>query len=228
MVPEERTLGRVSRQLGPKAMKQMQARMVEIAQQEGVIEGAKVRMDTTVVETDIHYPTDSKLINDGVRVLTREMKPLGGVLGRKVRDCSRSVKLSVLEIARASRSRTGKGKEKLKAAYGKLLETTQRVVRRAKSVAQQTALAIPLSSGKPRRQLRQLKRMIPLVEQVIKPDCCHHYAQGTQDSCRVGSRNLPGRHQGGRRGNVQAQPPPRPIHGDRNYGIRPLDSNVIS
>jgi IS5 family transposase len=167
-VPDEKTLGRVSRQLGPLAMKQIQARMVEIARQEGVIEGAKVRMDTTVVETNIHYPTDSKLINDGVRVLTREMKRLGGVLGRKVRDYSRSVKRSVLEIARASRNRTGKGKEKMKAAYGKLLETTRRVVGQAKSVARQSALAIPLSPGKPQRQLRQLNRMIPLVEQVIK------------------------------------------------------------
>jgi len=167
-VPDEKTLGRVSRQLGPQAMKQIQARMVEIAKQEGVIEGANLRMDTTVVETDIHYPTDSKLLNDGVRVLTRETKRLGGVLGRKVRDYSRSVKLSALAIARASRNRTGKGKEKMKAAYGKLLETTQRVVGQAKSVARQSALAIPWSSGKPQRQLRQLNRMIPLVEQVRK------------------------------------------------------------
>lgn len=167
-VPDEKTLGRVSRQLGPQAMNKIQARMVEIAQQEGVIEGAKVRLDTTVVETNVHYPTDSKLINDGVRVLTREMKRLGGVIGRKVRDYSRSVKLRVLEIARASRNRTGKGKEKMKAAYGKLLETTQRVVGQAKSVARQSALAIPLSSSKPLRQWKQLNRMIPLVEQVMR------------------------------------------------------------
>lgn len=167
-VPDEKTLGRVSRQLGPEAIGKIQARMVEIAQQEGVIAGAKVRMDTTVVETNVHYPTDSKLINDGVRVLTREMKRLGEVVGQKVRDYSRSVKLRVLEIARASRNRTGAGKEKMKAAYGKLLETTQRVVGQAKSVAQQSALAIPLSSGKPLRQLEQLKRMIPRVEQVMR------------------------------------------------------------
>jgi IS5 family transposase len=167
-VPDEKTLGRVARQLGPKAMKRIQARMVEIARQEGVIEGVRVRMDTTVVETDIHYPTDSKLINDGVRVLTREMKRLGGAIGRKVRDSSRSVKRGVLAIARASRSRTGKGKQQMKAAYGRLLETTQRVVGQAKSVARQTALAIPLSSGKPARQWKQLNRMIPLVEQVMR------------------------------------------------------------
>jgi IS5 family transposase len=59
-VPDEKTLGRVSRQLGPQAINKIQARMVEIVQQEGVAEGAKVRMDTTVVETNIHYrPTAS-------------------------------------------------------------------------------------------------------------------------------------------------------------------------
>lgn len=167
-VPDEKTLGRVSRQLGPQAMNRIQARLVEIAQQEGVIAGARVRMDTTVVETNVHYPTGSKLINDGVRVLTREMKRLAEVLGRKVRDSSRSVKLRVLEIARASRNRSGQGQERMKAAYGKLLETTQRVVGQAQSVAQQAALAIPLSSSQPRRRLRQLNRMIPLVEQVMR------------------------------------------------------------
>jgi len=166
-VPDEKTLGRVSRQLGPQAVKKIQTRMVEIAQQEGVVAGAKVRMDTTVVETNVHYPTDSKLINDGVRVLTREMKRLGGVLGRKVRDYSRSVKLRVLEIARASRNRTGKGIEQMKGAYGKLLEITSRVVGQARSVARQTALVMPLS-GKPLRQSKQLNRMIPLVEQLMR------------------------------------------------------------
>lgn len=184
-VPDDKTLGRVARQLGPKAMKRIQARMVEIARQKGVIQGVRVRMDTTVVETDIHYPTDSKLLNDGVRVLTREMKRLGGAIGRKVRDSSRSVKRGVLEIARASRSRTGKGQAQLKAAYGRLLETTQRVVGQAKSVARQTALAIPLSSGKPARQWKQLNRMIPLVEQVMKQTRARVMAGNTRSEGKI-------------------------------------------
>jgi hypothetical protein len=50
----------------------------------------------SVVETDIHYPTDSTLLGDGVRVLTRIMKKVtavAGKLGTQMRDRSRSAKL---------------------------------------------------------------------------------------------------------------------------------------
>ncbi len=47
-------------------IKQVHARIVQIAQ-----DGRRMRVDTTVVETNIHYPTDSSLLGDGVRVLTR-------------------------------------------------------------------------------------------------------------------------------------------------------------
>jgi IS5 family transposase len=45
--------------------------VVQIARAGGVVPGRRMRVDTTVVETNIHYPTDSTLLGDGVRVLTR-------------------------------------------------------------------------------------------------------------------------------------------------------------
>ena len=56
--------------------------MVEIAQENKIATGRKMRVDTTVVETDIHYPTDSSLLGDGVRVLTRIMKKVTAVAGK--------------------------------------------------------------------------------------------------------------------------------------------------
>ena len=38
-----------------------------------------MRVDTTVVETNVHYPTDSSLLGDGARVLTRTMKKVAGI-----------------------------------------------------------------------------------------------------------------------------------------------------
>ena len=40
--------------------------MVEIAKDNQVVKGRKMRLDTTVVETNIHYPADSSLRGDGV------------------------------------------------------------------------------------------------------------------------------------------------------------------
>jgi IS5 family transposase len=90
-----------------------------------------MRVDTTVVETNIHYPTDSSLLGDGVRVLTRLMKKvtaLAGATGTTLRDRTRSVKYRLLEIGRASRTRGEPAREKLQALYHRLLATTGRVV----------------------------------------------------------------------------------------------------
>jgi hypothetical protein len=56
--------------------KRRHERMVKIAQDKGAADGRRMRVDTTVVETNIHYPTDSSLLGDGVRVLTRTMKKI--------------------------------------------------------------------------------------------------------------------------------------------------------
>src|SRR5271169_1353978 len=120
-MPDAKTIGRWGVALGPQVIKQIHERMVKIAQHKGVTEGRRMRVDTTVVETNIHYPTDSSLLGDGVRVLTRTMKriaKIAGKAGAKLRDRSRSVKLRVLDIARAARSKAKQGQEKLKRAYG--------------------------------------------------------------------------------------------------------------
>src|SRR5712671_5787422 len=134
-MPDAKTMGRWGVAIGPQVVKQIHERMVKIAQHKGVMDGRRMRVDTTVVETNIHYPTDSSLLGDGVRVLTRTMKriaKIAGATGAKLRDRSRSVKLRVLDIARAARSKAKQGQEKLKRAYGQLLNSTSRVVGQAK------------------------------------------------------------------------------------------------
>src|SRR5580658_10418469 len=68
--PDAKTMGRWGVALGPAVIKQIHERMVQIARDEQVVAGRRMRVDTTVVETNIHYPTDSSLLGDGVRVLT--------------------------------------------------------------------------------------------------------------------------------------------------------------
>ncbi len=171
-VPDDKTMGRLGRQLGPEVIEKVNTRIVEIARENKITTGRKLRVDTTVVETNIHYPTDSTLLGDGVRVLTRVMKRVSEVAkeaGTKLRDRTRSVKLRVLAIARASRNKTEKGKEKLKQSYIQLLDATSRVVGQAKKFSSEIAGRI--KRGKPvvlRRAGKQLDEMIPRVQQVIR------------------------------------------------------------
>jgi len=141
-VPDDKSMSRFGRQLGPEVVEKLHQRVVTIAQEKKIIQGRKLRVDTTVVESNIHYPTDSTLLSDGVRVLTRVMKKVtevAGQVGAQLRDRTRSVKHRILEIARASRDKSEKGKQKLAVAYGKLLETTSRVVGQAKRFSAEIA-----------------------------------------------------------------------------------------
>src|SRR5260370_20122494 len=128
--------------MGPGAVGKLHRGVVAIAQENKIATGRKMRVDTTVVETNIHYPTDSSLLGDGVRVLTRVMKKVTAVAGTartQMRDRSRSAKLKVLAIARASRNKTEQGRQTMQNAYVKLLDITSRVAGQAKKFSQEIA-----------------------------------------------------------------------------------------
>ena len=80
-VPDAKTLGRLGQVVGPEVVADLHRRMVEIAVENRIVAGRRMRVDTTVVETNIHYPTDSSLLGDGARVLTRRRwnKPPAGL-----------------------------------------------------------------------------------------------------------------------------------------------------
>src|SRR5215472_11133021 len=134
-MPDAKTMGRWGVAIGPQVLKQIHERMVKIAQAKGVITGRRMRVDTTVVEANIHYPTDSTLLGDGVRVLIRTMKKItkiAGAVGTKLCDRSRSVKFRLLEIGRVARAKGAINRDKLQERYGQLLNATSRVVGQAK------------------------------------------------------------------------------------------------
>ena len=175
-VPDAKTLGRLAQAVGPDVVAALHQRVVAIAQREQVIAGRKLRVDTTVVETNIHYPTDSSLLGDGVRVLTRLMKKvttLAGAAGTTLRDRTRSVKYRLLEIGRASRTRGGPAKEKLQGLYRRLLATTGRVVGQATRFVHEITQGVKGSVGIMEHAAldglkRELETMLPRVRQVMR------------------------------------------------------------
>jgi IS5 family transposase len=171
-VPDAKTLGRQAQALGPDVIAQIHHRMVELALQHKVVQGRKMRVDTTVVETNIHYPTDSSLLGDGDRVLTRLMKKvtaIAGAVGTKLRDRMRSVQRRVAEIARASRAKGDKGKEKIQPLYRKLLGITGRVVAQAKRFSSEIANSVKWSSDvRKQATLEGLKGEIEGMVEIVK------------------------------------------------------------
>ena len=64
-VPDAKTILKIARALGPEVIEQLHRQVVEVAKRAGVTHGRRFRIDTTVVETNVHYPTDSTLLQDG-------------------------------------------------------------------------------------------------------------------------------------------------------------------
>ena len=192
-MPDAKTMGRWGLAVGPEAIKQVHERMMTIAQDQGVVQGRRMRVDTTVVETNVHYPTDSSLLGDGVRVLIRTMKKItkiAGQTGTRLRDRSRSVKLRMLDIARAARSKAKQSSTKLKGAYGRLLNSTSRVVGQAKQFSGEIAAGVkraanPLAQLKLDGLRQQIEQMLPRVKQVMKQTRARIYRGDTRSEGKL-------------------------------------------
>jgi IS5 family transposase len=175
-IPDAKTMGRWGLVLGPQVLKQVHERIVKIARDKGVTAGRRMRVDTTVVETDIHYPTDSTLLGDGVRVLTRVMRKItkiAGTVGTKLRDRSRSVKFRLLEIGRVARAKGPINQDKLKQRYRQLLNATSRVVGQAKRFSEEIAQGVKRAKDVLKQLMleglrQELDAMRSRVRQVMK------------------------------------------------------------
>lgn len=70
-VPDHSTLNDLERLIQPQTLHHLNDRLLILAQERHLTQGYKLRVDSTVTESHIHHPTDSSLLVDGVRVLSR-------------------------------------------------------------------------------------------------------------------------------------------------------------
>jgi len=167
--PDAKTLIRLSHLLGADVLKRILARLVDMALQRKVVRGWKLRVDTTVVETNVHYPTDSSLLSDGVRVLTRTLKKLKKEIGEgviEVRDRSRAMAQRVFELAQRSRKLVkDEAKARLQRLYGEVLGITRAVVREAKAAVETVQEQV---SGLGAVLVHEIRQTVDIVKRVIE------------------------------------------------------------
>ncbi len=171
-VPDAKTILKIARALGPDVIEQLHRQVVEVAKRAGVTHGRRFRVDTTVVETNVHYPTDSTLLQDGVRVLTRTMQRASTALGDRrgrIRNRLRSVTRRVLIIGYEARS--PKTRDALVKSYRKLMATTRAVLRdtatMVRRLGQRVRTASPQVQPILQRAQDRLQAMRPLVQRVV-------------------------------------------------------------
>jgi IS5 family transposase len=171
-VPDAKTILKIARALGPEVIEQLHRQVVDVAKRAGVTHGRRFRIDTTVVETHVHYPTDSSLLQDGVRVLTRTMQRASAALDDprgRVRNRLRSVGRRVLIIGRQARS--PETRDALVRSYRRLMATTRAVMRDATTTVRRISQRLrtaPRSATSALIQARQrLRQMQPLVTRIL-------------------------------------------------------------
>lgn len=130
LLPKPSTLHENIKKIQPETFEAANQTLVKYAKREGLESGEQIRIDSTAVETDIHHPTDSSLIWDGVRVITRMLKNAKAVFpgaGIEYHNRTRVVKKLVFAIANA------KSPKKRLGPYKKLLKYADEVLFYARS-----------------------------------------------------------------------------------------------
>lgn len=144
-VPEESTVRKLVRRLGAEVVQEITRVLIAKAQRETRFRARAARIDSTVVEADIRYPSDAMLALQGVRVLAREGRKVTGMIKEKtvrVTDRSRSVGRAVRAISKTLARRTGQAKSevmKLNQDAGRLIARSVREAQRLAGKARAAA-----------------------------------------------------------------------------------------
>lgn len=167
-VPDHSTLNKWALTIQPQTLVALNERIVALATSLRVTKGRKLRTDGTVVESNIHYPTDSSLLADSVRVLSRTLKQAQAVLKTgsglaktSFRDRTRSAKRAGRQLARVA----GRGAQVTAQHYRRLVNTTKASVRQA----QQVLVALKTTATAAAKRVRKsLETFIPRAQQVLE------------------------------------------------------------
>jgi len=143
-VPDESTVRKLTRRLGAEAVNEITRLVIAKAQHETRFVGRAVRVDSTVIEADIRYPSDAMLALQGTRALAREGGKLRAMVkgsAGKVRDRSRSVGRTVRKISKTLARRTGEAKAQVTELNSRAGAQIARSAREARRLAAQARRA---------------------------------------------------------------------------------------
>jgi transposase, IS5 family len=168
-VPDESTVRKLTRRLGPQVVAEMTRALIAKATREKRFRARAVRIDSTVIEADVKYPTDSGLAAHGMRALAHEGRKLAARIGEtkhRVRDRSRAMGRTLRGISRTIRRRTGEAKAEVLALTeqtGKLLGRSVAEARRLAALARRNARGRGAQA-----KLRAAARLEQLAERCAK------------------------------------------------------------
>lgn len=136
-VPDSTTLIKLTHKYGEETVRALHEALVLKLKEVKVIRGRKFRTDTTVTEADIHYPTDTGLLGDGVKAVTRTVKKLEKLVtgaGKGFVDHTRKAKKTLLKLAKTLKRRVGRNHPDLIKVKEDLVKLAEDVVAKGRAV----------------------------------------------------------------------------------------------
>jgi len=171
-VPHPTTLVKLVRRAGPEVIEQLNAALLAKLAQGKLLRGRKLRIDTTVVEADIDYPTDADLLEQAVRKLgglVRRIKGRGAASRTRFRDRGRAAGRRLKQLARTLRRRTGAAMAEVDRLTGEVAGIARRSLRQVQVVAgnARRALARRPGDGRLGRLVAELDETIGHTERLL-------------------------------------------------------------
>jgi transposase, IS5 family len=138
LVPKHDAFNRAFNRLTPATLEAINQAVVQAAVQLGLEDGKKLRVDTTVVETNIHYPTDGTLLWDSVRTITRLVKQLHDKLPNGVKGFINRTRSARRRMQQIQRMTAQQRQQQQETKYRELLRITGQLVHNARQIVEQT------------------------------------------------------------------------------------------
>ena len=140
-VPKHDAFNRAFHRLTPETLQAVNELVVQAAVDAGLEDGQKLRVDTTVVQTDIHHPTDSTLLWDVVRVVTRLVGRFKKAVQQRIKGFCNRTRAARRRMQAIQRMTPKERHERQIEKYRELIEVTEEVVTSAQKVVEQTRKA---------------------------------------------------------------------------------------
>ncbi|HEX2226831.1 MAG TPA: ISNCY family transposase [Gammaproteobacteria bacterium] len=137
-VPKHDAFNRAFNKLRPQTLQAINELVVKAAVELGVEDGKRLRVDTTVTETDVHHPTDNTLLWDVVRVLTRLVGRLAKIFPTAIDNFPNRTRCARRRMQELQRMTPRQRHTQQKRKYRQLIKITQQVLDNARAVLEKT------------------------------------------------------------------------------------------
>ena len=186
-VPDYSTINKLANRFGAEAVDEMNKALLQHLKAEKILKTKKLRMDTTVVESNIAYPTDAGLLSQGIKTINRlvsKLKEAGVKAAEDFTIHERVVKKKILEIAKVAKRRTGEAINEINKITNELSKIAEETLKAGKNALR--GAKISLAKGNKALQPKAIEQLDQTCELMQK-------AIGQAKAVISGNRHLPDR-----------------------------------